>query len=149
MRNYTEFDFTLLLRFVVIKLILDSSILSKLVLNELDSKEVRNEVTNFLKKGSILCTVDIALAECLNVIWKHTNLLKDLKPEEASLAIEDLTKLYDDSITPTRELKDEAMHIAIAQNITVYDALFMAAAQKINGILYTADKSFAQKQTNS
>jgi predicted nucleic acid-binding protein len=116
------------------------------VLNESDSAEVRSEVTNFLKKGYILCSVDIALAECLNVIWKHTTLLKDLEPKEASLAIEDLTKLYDDlAITPARELKDEAMHIAISQNITVYDALFVAAAQKMNDALYTADKKLCEK----
>jgi predicted nucleic acid-binding protein len=116
------------------------------VLNESDSTEVRNEVTNFLKKGYSLCSVDIALVECLNVIWKHTNLLKDLDHKEESLAIEDLTKLYDDlAITPTRELKDQAMHIAISQNITVYDALFISAAQKINATLYTADKKLCAK----
>jgi predicted nucleic acid-binding protein len=86
------------------------------------------------------------LAECLNVIWKHTNLLKDLEPKEASLAIEDLTKLYDDlSITPTRELKDQAIQIAMTQNISVYDALFIAAAQKTNATLYTADKRLCAK----
>ena len=86
------------------------------------------------------------MVECLNVIWKHTNILKDLDPKEASLAIEDLTKLYDDlTITPTRELKDQAMHIAISQNITVYDALFIAAAQKINATMYTADKKLCTK----
>jgi predicted nucleic acid-binding protein len=64
------------------------------------------------------------------------NLLKDLQSKEASLAIEDLTKLYDDlAIISTRELKDQAMHIAISQNITVYDALFVAAAQKLNAAL--------------
>jgi predicted nucleic acid-binding protein len=90
--------------------------------------------------------VDIALAECLKAIWKHTNLLKDIEPKETILAIEDLTKLYDDLIiTPTRELKDQAMHIAISQNITVYDALFIAAAQKINATLYTADKKLCEK----
>ena len=86
------------------------------------------------------------MAECLNVIWKHTNLLKDLEPKEASFAIEDLTKLYDDlAITSTRELKDAAMQIAISQNITVYDALFIAAAQKMNATLYTADKKICSK----
>ena len=116
------------------------------MLNESDSTEARAEVSGFLRKGYSLCTVDIALAECLNVIWKHTNLLKDLKPEEASLAVEDLKKLYDElAITSTRELKDEAMHIAISQNITVYDALFIAAAQKINATLYTADKKLCAK----
>ena len=116
------------------------------MLNESDSKEARTEVSDFLKKGYTLCTVDIALAECLNVIWKHSNLLKDLEPEEASLVAEDLTKLYDGlSITPTRELKDEAMQIAISQNITVYDALFIAATQKTNATLYTADKKLCSK----
>jgi len=120
-----------------------------LILNESDSKEVRNEVTNYLKKGYSLCTVDIALVECLNVIWKHTNLLKDLEPQEATSAVEDLTKLYDDlSVTLTRELKDEAMQIAISLNITVYDALFIAAAQKINATLYTADKKLFSKTSN-
>ena len=115
-------------------------------MNEPDSKEARNEVTNFLKKGYTLCTVDIGLAECLNVIWKHTNLLKDLKPEEARLALEDLTKLCDGlTITSTRELKDEAMHIAITQNITAYDALFIATAQKANATLFTADKKLCAK----
>jgi predicted nucleic acid-binding protein len=57
-----------------------------------------------------------------------------------------LQKLYDDlAITPTRELKDQAMHIAISQNITVYEALFISAAQKINATLYTADKKICAK----
>ena len=91
-------------------------------------------------------TVDIALVECLNVIWKHTNLLKDLTREEASLAVEDLTKLFDGlTIATTRELKEEAINVAISQNITVYDALFIAAAQKMNATLYTADKKLCAK----
>jgi predicted nucleic acid-binding protein len=119
-------------------------------LNESDSKEARNEVTNFLKKGYTLCTVDIALAECLNVIWKHTNLIRDLKPEEARLAVEDLTKLYDGlQVSSTRELKDEAINIATSQNMTVYDSLFVAAAQKISATLYTADKKLCAKTDKS
>ena len=116
------------------------------MLDESDSKEARAEVRDFLKKDYSLCTVDNALAECLNVIWKHTNLLKDLEPQEASLAVEDLTKLYDGlSITSTRELTAEALHIALSQDITVYDALFIAAAQKMDATLYTADKKLLAK----
>jgi predicted nucleic acid-binding protein len=37
------------------------------------------------------------------------------------------------------------MHIAISQNITLYDALFIAAAQKMNAPLYTADKKLCAK----
>jgi predicted nucleic acid-binding protein len=110
-------------------------------MNEIGSKEAGATVASVLKKGYTLYTVDLALAEGLNVIWKHTNILKDLKVEEANPAAEDLTRIYDGlNIIATRELTAEAMHIALTQNITVYDALYIAAAQKTNGTLYTADQ---------
>jgi predicted nucleic acid-binding protein len=37
------------------------------------------------------------------------------------------------------------MHIATTQNITVYDALFIAAAQKISATLFTADKKLGAR----
>jgi predicted nucleic acid-binding protein len=122
-------------------------------MNEPCSKEARASVANFLKKGYTLHTVDLALAEGLNVIWKHTNILKDLKPEEANPALEDLTRIYDSlNVIPTRELTSEALHVALTQNITIYDSLYIAAAQKMNGTLYTADQklcSAANGVTNS
>jgi predicted nucleic acid-binding protein len=97
--------------------------------------------------------VDIALAEGLNVIWKHANLLKDIDSKETNVAVEDLTKLYDGlAITSTREIKEQTMQIAITQNITIYDALYIATAQKLNATLYTADQklySTANKTTKA
>jgi predicted nucleic acid-binding protein len=113
----------------------------KLILNEAGSEEAAVTVANALKKGYALHTVDLALAECLNVIWKHISIIKDLKAEEANGAVEDLTKLYDGlKVIVGREIAAEAMHVVLAQNISAYDALYIAAAQKINGTLYTADQ---------
>jgi predicted nucleic acid-binding protein len=39
------------------------------------------------------------------------------------------------------------MRIAITQNITVYDALYIAAAHKLNATLYTADQKLYAKAT--
>ncbi|MGB9914266.1 MAG: type II toxin-antitoxin system VapC family toxin [Candidatus Bathyarchaeales archaeon] len=120
---------------------LDSNILAKLIFNEAGSKEATITVANTLKKGYALHTVDLALAECLNVIWKHTSVLKDLKVEEANVALEDLTRIYDGlKIIVTREIVAEAIKIALAQNISAYDSLYIAAAQKTNATLYTADQ---------
>jgi predicted nucleic acid-binding protein len=87
------------------------------------------------------------------VIWKHANLLKDLKPEEAAPAMEDLTRIYDGlNVVTAREVAEETAQIALTQNITIYDALFIAAAQKLNGTLYTADQKLcaeANKTANS
>ena len=132
---------------------MDCNILVKLVLNEAGSKEARASVSDALKKGYALHTVDIALAEGLNAIWKHANALKDLKMKEARPATEDLTRVYDGlNIVTAREIAAEAVRIALAQNITVYDSLYIAAAQKLQGILYTADWKLcvtAKKITNA
>ena len=85
--------------------------------------------------------MDIALAESLNAIWKHANIHKDLKHEEANAAINDLTKIYDAlHIISTRELTQKTTEIALTQNITIYDSLYLAATQKLNATLYTADQ---------
>ncbi|MGA3192630.1 MAG: type II toxin-antitoxin system VapC family toxin [Candidatus Bathyarchaeia archaeon] len=135
------------------KLILDSNIIIKLVMNEPGSKRARATITNLLKKGYTLYTVDIALAGGLNAIWKHTNIHKDLRPEETNPTIDDLTKIYDGlGILTTRELKEATTEIALTQNITIYDSLYVAATQKLNGTLYTADQKLhntANKIINS
>lgn len=120
---------------------MDSNILVKLVTEATGSKEARISVRDFLRKGYSPYTVDIALAESLNAIWKHVKLHKDLSSEEAKPAIQDLTSIYDKlKILTTRELTEEATDIALAQNMTVYDSLYIAATKKLKGILYTSDQ---------
>ena len=135
------------------KLVLDSNILVKLVTNEPNSKEARTTITAQLKKGYTLHTVDIALAESLSALWKHTKIHKDLKPEETKQAIQDLTEIYDKmDILSTREITEETTNIALTQNTTIYDALYIAATQKLNATLYTADQklhNIANKITNT
>ena len=90
------------------------------------------------------------MAEGLNVIWKHASVLKDLKAEEAKPTTEDLKRIYDGlNIIATREIAAEAMHVALTQNISVYDSLYIAAAQKINGTLYTADQKLCNVTNGS
>jgi predicted nucleic acid-binding protein len=97
--------------------------------------------------------VDIALAESLNAIWKHTNLHKDLKPENIKPIMQDLLRIHDKlSIITTREIAQSAMNIASTQEITAYDAIYIAAAQKLNATLCTADQKLhktAQKTTKT
>lgn len=48
----------------------------------------------FLEKGYLLYTVDNALAECLNVIWKHATLIRDLSAEDTKTAIDYLLQTF-------------------------------------------------------
>ena len=85
--------------------------------------------------------MDIALAEALNALWKRSCLTKDLKPDEASTAADDLTKIFSGlRIEATQELAEDALNIALARNITLYDSLYVAASKKLGGTLYTADQ---------
>jgi predicted nucleic acid-binding protein len=106
-----------------------------------------------LKKGYRLHTLDIALAESLNAVWKHARIVEDLKSEEAKKAAHDLIRICDKLDTlPTREFAEEATSIALTQNVTIHDALYVAAAQKINATLFTADQKLhdtAGRITNS
>lgn len=125
----------------------------KLTLNEANSKEARRAVNSYLEKDYALHTVDIALAESLNAVWKHTKIVKDLKSEEARKTAHDLIKICDklDKLT-TQELAEEATNIALTQDITMYDALYIAATQKLNATFFTADQklhNIAGKITNS
>jgi predicted nucleic acid-binding protein len=94
-----------------------------------------------LETGGTLCTVEIALAEGLNVLWKRSCLTKDLKPDEARTAADDFTRIFLGlNIAQTNDLRQDAMEIALTQNIAFYDSLYVAASKKLGGTLYTADQ---------
>lgn len=90
--------------------------------------------------GVSLYSVDIALAESLNAIWKHAKIHKDLKTEDVRSAVQDLTVIYDRvNILEARELSEEAMDIALTQNISIYDSLYIAAAKKTESLFFAED----------
>jgi len=91
--------------------------------------------------GYSLNTVDIALTESLNALWKHAKISKDIDEKEVKPIMEDLSRIFDSlTIVTTMELIKDATTIALIQNITIYDSLYIAAARKLNSTLYTADK---------
>jgi predicted nucleic acid-binding protein len=132
-----------------LSLVLDSNILVKLVTGEAGSEEARKTVTASLRDGCTPYTVDAALAEALNALWKHVKIHGDLKPEEALLAAQDLRKIWDRlNIIPTSELSEESLDIAVTLNVAVYDSLYVAAARKVKARLYTADKRLFEVSKN-
>ncbi|MBC7113153.1 MAG: type II toxin-antitoxin system VapC family toxin [Candidatus Methanomethyliales bacterium] len=124
-----------------LRAVLDASAIIKLVLEERGSAEVRKCVKDLLKGGYALHTVDLALVECLNAVWKHARIHGDLSLEEAEGAAKDLIKIYDAlQILLARDIAEEAFSIATGHNVTIYDALYIAAARQLKVPLYTADQ---------
>ena len=122
-------------------MILDSNVLIKLIVNEPNSEKARRRIREVIEENFSLYTIDIALAESLNALWKHVKLHRDLQKREAESAAKDLKELYDSlNVITTRELLDEAIETALTWDITVYDSLYVTAAKKLRATLYTADQ---------
>lgn len=97
-----------------------------------------------MEKGHLLYTVDNALAECLNVIWKHATLLRDLSVGDTKTAIHYLLLMFNRlNVTKTPDIAEQTMAIAQTLKVPVYDALYIALAEKEKGTLYTTDKKLA------
>ncbi|MGB9728635.1 MAG: type II toxin-antitoxin system VapC family toxin [Thermoprotei archaeon] len=127
-------------------IVLDASFLVKLVIEEQSSTESRTFLKKALSLGEEAATVDIALAEVLNVLWKHVTLIGDLGRDDYKNAVQDLLKLWPKlEIFSTYELAAEAAQIAFEDRITIYDALYITTALKLGAKLITFDNKLKEK----
>lgn len=118
------------------KCVLDSSIIAAIFFQEKASKKAVQ-----LVQDKDLVTVDLALAEVGNVAWKRVSLFgedEELMAEALRISIKFITTSCE--VLNMIELMDTAYEIAVEEKITVYDALFLAAALKEKIPLFTLDK---------
>ena len=72
-------------------------------------------------------------------------MLTDLNVEDTKSAVEYLLEIYGRlNIVGTRDIAGETMTIAQTIKVPVYDALYIALAQRENGTLYTADQKLCK-----
>jgi len=108
-------------------------------------------IVNLIKKGlaSLLSeglTLDLAIYECLNVVWKEYKLLKRLDEETVSSFIEligdALSILRMDSIKGS---ENEVFDLACREGLTIYDASYLHASMKMQAALITDDRKLREK----
>jgi len=120
--------------------VLDASILVKLAVREPGSDQVEEAILA-IPDESELIVVETSYAECLNARWKKTTLSKELSVAQMREALSILAGYFDRvSVTPTRDIAEEALSIGIKNRLPVYDSLYIADASRRGGVLYTADK---------
>ena len=93
-----------------------------------------------------LLTVELALYETANSIWKHQCILKDLRDGTPYLAV--LLELIQSGririVRPWSELMRRAYSMASKHNRPVYDTLFAALALELDLKLATFDRRQAE-----
>jgi predicted nucleic acid-binding protein len=113
-------------------------------LEEEGSREARSLARSWATSGRIMATIDLTLPEAMNAIWKHSVKIGDLSREEAVRCIEDLLGIWGTLKTySSREVAGEAFRLALEEDITVYDSLYIQLAKHIKTSLATFDKKLS------
>ncbi len=118
--------------------VVDSSLLAKYVLRE-EGWEAAREV---LASPGRLVTLDLAVKEVLNAIWKHAVLFKSFDAGVAREKAELLLRLVEGGgveLVDQRIVLRDAFAVALETGLTVYDSLFVALARREGGVLATCD----------
>jgi predicted nucleic acid-binding protein len=97
------------------------------------------EILNEYRDGSLsLLAPDLIYAEVGNIIWK-LHRFQDLSDPDAQ-AILKAFQLVTFVVTPSASLLDDAYHLAVTHQRTVYDALYIALSLRHQCQFITADE---------
>ena len=122
--------------------VVDASALAKYILHE----EGWEEMGSLIRKKRPLYSVDHVLKEAANTLWKHC-IRRRVIDEDTTLklyqALLELTSTGAIILEPETEYLQAALEIALKHEITLYDSLYIAQAQR-RGELLTSDKKQAE-----
>ena len=115
--------------------VIDASAIAKYLLREEHWEQVRDQL------AADPCSLDLALAEAANTIWKHQVIYGRISDREASLLYKALQKLGADVLILESFVGylTAAVELGVKEKLTIYDALYVAQAQK-HGYFVTSDE---------
>ncbi|MBN1139683.1 MAG: type II toxin-antitoxin system VapC family toxin [Anaerolineae bacterium] len=90
---------------------------------------------------------DLFFVECANILWKYVRRF-GYPPEAARQDVADLVRLPVQPVS-TAALAEAALSLAIAWQITAYDATYVALADQLALPLITADEALVRKLAGS
>jgi len=122
-------------------IVIDASALAKYIFKEEGWREVRKAL-----EGEAV-SVDHAVKEVANAIWKKCVVLKLEPVDVAYKRYQLLHKIVREGVVALEsesKYLEEAIKIAIENEITVYDSLYIAQALELRAQLLTSDAKQAQ-----
>ena len=123
-------------------IVVDASALAKYVLRERGWESVGEWL---LREEPV--TLDQAVKEVLNAVWKHATVLGSFGVDVARERAEALRELVEEGVVRVEgegAYAWEAFRLALELGVTVYDALYIAQARRLGAPLLTADRRQAE-----
>ena len=117
--------------------VVDASIVIKWFVPEIYSDAARQ----LLEHSHQYFAPDLLFAETANIVWKKVR-LGELEAQQGEHLVKDIEKIAVETI-PCRALAQDAYALATATNRTVYDAMYLALAVRLDTRMITADERLA------
>lgn len=119
--------------------VVDASVVIKWFVPEIHSQAARR----WLGASHDYVAPDLLFSETGNAVWKKVR-RKELDENEGRQLAMDLAQVAVESVA-TRSLLQEALALALAAGITVYDAMYLTLAVRLETQVITGDDRFAEK----
>lgn len=116
--------------------VLDSSVVIKWFVPEIHS----DAAAKLLREPHQYLVPDLLFAELGNVVWKKVR-RQELSGAEGQALLNDLSAVAVETV-PSRALVSDAYTLAVLTGRTVYDALYLALAIRLQTRVITADERF-------
>ncbi len=120
--------------------VLDSGVIFSLYFEE-DASERAVKAVDLLSP----ITLDLAVAEVGNAAWKRVALFKESKESTSASLSKCLEFIRSCSVICSSDLAELAYEIALENETTFYDSLFLAAAEREEVKLLTLDRKMYEK----
>ena len=118
--------------------VVDSNVIAKLILPEADSAQAQRVLAEVSAQGRRLIAVDLAFPEVASAIWKRLR-QKAITPVEADGFLDALLQAPIEIVAAAGLIK-AAFRIAVRYDRAIYDALFVALAERLALPGLTADE---------
>lgn len=118
--------------------VLDASVAAALYVDDPVSADAHALLSRLSTEGAELHAPDLLVLEVANVLWKRTR-RSEIAPADALTAVNDLASSADLRLHSAPPLVRQALGVALAHGLTVYDAVYVALAALLGAVVLTAD----------
>ena len=119
--------------------VVDASVVTKWFVPEIHSEAARR----WLDVSHDYIAPDLLFPEVGNVVWKKVR-RKELEETEGRQLVMDLAQVAVETVA-TRSLLQDGLALALTAGITVYDAMYLTLAVRLETEVITGDERFADK----